>query len=211
MTAARVQMVTTNVDFTDGPRGSLANFLDSFPGAGLAFLQEAKKLDLRHELSGLVGVHQAGDTARAGSALVWDRTQLQALGRSWHLGANPVPGWMLARWLTWADLEHRATSFRFRGIAAHAPPRYLGKAPQAEFKANLARFIALSPLPVVVGLDTNQKNPARWAGDLGLGWAGKGVDGFAYSHTLDVGDVRRLKPTGSDHRAVAATLTLGKP
>lgn len=209
----RLNLVTVNVDFTDGAHVGLDNFVRVYPGAALGFVQEAKHIDLRDELTGLLGVQQGESSAAAGSALVWDKTRLHRHKRGQELGARAVKGATQDRLLQWVDLEYLyLPGVMFRAVGGHRPPRYAGHAARKEFDGNAARLIARSPYPVIFGLDANELRPRQWAArTLGLSWRGKGIDGFAYTPSLDLGPATRLPKTRSDHRAVTSVLSMRAP
>lgn len=204
MSYSEAPLVTVNADYTDGPRGSLDNVRVVLPGAVIAFVQEAKRFQLREHLTRLLGVRQGRTEAKAGSALVWDRSRCRLLRGGQVLAARPEPGdELLPRWLQWADLQIDGTLL-VKAIAGHRPLKSTGDQP--EFDEALGTLVDSSTFPVIAGLDANTYNPHALAEDLGLEWRGKGIDGFMYDESLRLGPARRLRPTNSDHRAVMSVL-----
>lgn len=201
---ALAPLVTVNADFTDGPHGSLDNVLAVLPGAVIAFVQEAKRIRFRDRLTRLFGVRQGRTEAKAGSALLWDRSRCKVIRAGQVLAARPEPGdALLPRWLAWADLRIDG-SLEIRAIAGHRPLKSTGD--QLEFDIALEQLIDSSFLPCIVGLDTNSPNPAALAGSMGLLWRGFGIDGFMYDRGLSLSRALPLRRTRSDHRAVMSQL-----
>lgn len=199
-------LATINIDFTDGPAREAFNLVAALPGVDVAFLQEAKDLNARKVLNDLFGVAQNRSSgARAGSVVAWDKGRGVAGTTGQTLGTVSTAGHeLLPRWLTWVDLTLDGL-LTFRAVAAHRPPlRFKDLWPG--FDAQLRGLVEESELPVVVGIDSNTHDGPGFAANVGLEWVGEGIDGFAHDPRIVVGDVRRLKPTHSDHRPVVVTL-----
>lgn len=183
----------------------LDNVRRTLPGVTIAGLQEVaplrKMTGLRANLpERLIGVHHStSPLARAGSAVVWDKTRCQLRRRGVELLATPEPGDALRRrYGAWVELDVDGLG-PLLFMAAHRPLASTGDQP--EFDANLARFIEACPLPWIVAMDANARDLPVLA-RLGR-WRHVGIDGFLVSRQLVPGQVFGLPRTRSDHRPLA--------
>ncbi|MFO0599547.1 MAG: hypothetical protein U0228_29850 [Myxococcaceae bacterium] len=178
--------------------------------AGVVLMQEAKNVDLRRTLGDRFGVHQAKREDKAGAATFWRKQdRLKVMKRGYALGVEPHGAKMLARWINYTDMNVNGAKVRM--ISVHRPPlRFRRLWP--EFDRNLAAFIKSSKLPVVVGMDANQRNPQQLARLTGLRWhAPKGsIDGFLASRSVHFERMKELPKGSSDHHPVLARITLKK-
>lgn len=196
-------IATVNDDFTDR-KTNLKRVK-----AGVVLVQEAKNTRIRDVLRDRTqfGVHQARREDRAGSAVVWNKDRVQGGRRGYALGVTPQGAAMLTRWMSWTDVN--VDGAKVRMISVHRPPARF-KRLWPDFDRNLAAFIKRSPLPVVVGMDANQRNPRALAHRTGLRWhAPEGsIDGFLASRGIRFERTWRAPKGSSDHHPVLARITL---
>lgn len=199
-------IATVNDDFTD--RKTNLHRVK----AGVVLVQEAKNTNIRKEFPNAqrFGVHQGKRDDKAGSAILWRKQdRLSAGKRGYALGVNPQGAAMLRRWITFTDLNVNGAKVRM--ISVHRPPKRFARL-WPDFDRNLAAFIKSSKLPVVVGMDANQKNPRALARMTGLRWhspAGS-IDGFLASRSVHFERTWRTAKGSSDHHPVLARITLKK-
>ena len=156
------------------------------------------------------GVHQAARDDKAGSAVVWKKGEVKVTDRGYRLGVTPQGAAMLKRFMSWTDMT--VDGAKVRMISVHRPPLRF-KRLWPDFDRNLAAFIKQSDVPVVVGMDANQRNPRALARMTGLRWhAPKGsIDGFLASRSVRFERTWRADKGSSDHHPVLARITLKKP
>jgi hypothetical protein len=75
--------------------------------------------------------------------------------------------------------------------------------------ANLSKWVAAHPGPVVIGLDRNQCPPGSLEQATGLRWHGVGIDGFLTN--CKVANVAEFPKGFSDHPGVRADVTITDP
>jgi hypothetical protein len=198
-------IATVNDDFTDR-KTNLKRVK-----AGVVMVQEAKNTNIRGVLKNRdqFGVHQGKTEDKAGSAIVWNKDRVKGGQRGYALGVTPQGAAMLKRWISYTDVN--VDGAKVRMVSVHRPPARF-KRLWPDFDKNLAAFIKHSPLPVVVGMDANQKNPRALAHRTGLRWhAPKGsIDGFLASREVKFETVWRAPKGSSDHHPVLARITLKK-
>ncbi len=197
-------VATINDDFTD--KKTSLNRVNQQVNPDIMLLQEAKNSNLAKDAGKGVGVFQNRSTDdKAGSAVAWDKDEVKAGKRGLALGVNPPKGvGMLSRYMTFTDVKVEGRSVRM--ISVHRPPQRF-KAQWPAFDRNLAAFVKSSPLPVIIGLDANERTPAGLAKATGLRWESSGptsIDGFLVSKELGVSNIRRLDKGVSDHHPVVA-------
>lgn len=195
---------------TDPAQAVLDSVRTPLAGVAIAGLQEVAPLrgphQLRLALSGkTVGVHHDTRTgARAGSAVVWDKSRVTARGRGMALLARAEPGdAMRDRYAAWVQLDlqgddNRGISLLF--VSCHRPLRSTGDQP--EFDGALAGFLRNAPVPWIVAGDWNTPRLPPVLDRLGS-WKRAGIDGFLLSPGLNSGRAFRLPATRSDHRPIA--------
>lgn len=198
-------IATVNDDFTDHKTNVHRVH------AGVVLMQETKNTNLRKELNAnRFGVHQGRAEDKAGASVVWRKQdRLKVTGRGYALGVNPQGAQMLRRWINYTDMNVNGAKVRM--ISVHRPPQRF-KRLWPDFDRHLAAFIKSSKLPVVVGMDANQKNPQALARLTGLRWhapAGS-IDGFLASRSVHFERMKRLPKGSSDHHPVLARITLKK-
>ena len=179
----------------------------------LTGVQEAKAGNYRQLLDQRTGVRQRlTDAATMGVAVMWDRERAQTFG-----GAEDQPrqlghGWerlvrggdLLPRGVVWQDLtvtyrRHGVRrAVRLRLASAHRPPardRHLWP----DFDRALRSWAFLSPLPIVLTMDANERGgpnlPPKYD------WTGIGIDGAVFTHRFKVRRHTALPLRTSDHHA----------
>lgn len=172
--------------------------------ATVKLVQEAKNTDLRQELSNDWGVHQnSRDPGKKGSAVVWDKDRVRATDRGVVLGVTPQGQKMMKRWISWTDVV--IDGVKVRMASAHRPPRRFNEL-WPEFDRNLARFVKSTRLPLIIGMDSNTRDPSKMERITGLKWAGlrRDIDGFLVSPGIRVDQIREGPRRSSDHNPVIA-------
>lgn len=200
-------IATVNDDYTDEKTN-----LKRLKNVGVVMVQEAKNTNLRDEFPNeqRFGVHQAKRDDKAGSAILWKKQDRVTAGkRGYVLGVNPQGAAMLRRWINFTDLNVNGAKVRM--ISVHRPPKRFARL-WPDFDRNLAAFIKSSKLPVVVGMDANQKNPQALARMTGLRWHSPtgSIDGFLASRSVHFERTWRTPKGSSDHHPVLARITLKK-
>lgn len=123
---------------SDPKRVTLENVTDALPGVALAGVQEVANLRRRWSLRNRLahrthGVYQDTSTAaKAGVALIWDKSRVKVLRRDIDLGVRPWPGDdQRSRYLLQADVCIDACMFatvivghRPKDALAHLRPAY---------------------------------------------------------------------------------------
>lgn len=186
---------------------TLENVRDALPGVTLAGCQEVGDLtgnwSLRNRLAKrTMGVHQAGDTyARAGCALVWDRSRVLVTRRSVHVGVRPGRGdEMHTRYILDDDVCIDAQMF-VTAIVAHRPPQRLDHLWDT-FDENLAERVDAARHPVVLFMDQNSHRlPEPLRAQLVAHTIE--IDTIATSPGLTRAEPFLLPATRSDHRPLA--------
>ncbi len=176
--------------------------------ADVLLAQEAKAVNAHKALSDEYGVHQnVHRKDQQGSAVAWDKDRVKAVKSGYAMGVAPHGAGMLTRWINYTDVK--VDGVKVRMVSVHRPPKRF-KRLWPLFDANLARFVKQSKLPIVVGLDANERHPAALARKTGLKWsAPKGsIDGFLVSEGIHVEKTWRLPKGSSDHHPVMAKLRL---
>ncbi len=197
-------VATINDDFTDG-KTNLRN-VNGAVNPDIMLFQEAKNSNLHKEAGKGMDTNQnLKSDALAGSAVLWDTNQVKAGKGGTVLGVNPPKGvGMLDRYMSFQDITVEGRQVRM--ISVHRPPmRFKGQ--WAAFDRNVAAFVKSSKLPVIIGLDANERTPQRLAKATGLRWESPGpksIDGFLVSPEIGVANVRRLPKGNSDHAPVVA-------
>jgi len=159
--------------------------------------------------------------ATKGVAIVYDRTQLEAignalddprrLGRGYQQLTGPQHG-ILARGVIWQDtcVRKRGIARRQRRVRIAATHRHPERAREAwpEFDRELDNWMADSPIPVWLVIDGNTRRP----GSIRVRGRRRfiGIDGHIVTGALRFATqrARRLKRRTSDHRGVAALVTI---
>lgn len=201
------EVITVNDDFTDNLTDVPALARNRDPLGITA--QESKGIDYRKRLGKQFGVRQRmADDATQGVAVVWDRNQATAIqgerdvsakvGYGWRQLVGEVRGEMLARGVVWQDLEVTTTGDRFRLASTHRPPWRIHDRWPA-FDDALEAWLNVSPLPVLLGMDANERGGPNV--DPDYRWRGIGIDGFLSD--LPVPTVFELAWRNSDHRPVS--------
>lgn len=197
-------IATVNDDFNT-PRSNVRHVK-----ADVIMVQEAKNENLHKLAKDHYGVHQnVKREDQAGSGLLWDKRVGTAKRSGYALGVTPHGAGMLTRWINYTDLK--VGDAKVRMVSVHRPPaRFKRLWPM--FDRQLASFVRHSKLPVVIGLDANERNPQGLAKKCGLHWsAPKGsIDGFLVSPGISVEKVWRLPKGTSDHHPVVAKITVHK-
>ena len=181
--------------------------------ADVVLIQEGKRANYRDRLGEKFGVTQnTTSEARAGSAITWNKDEAKGGKRGQAIGVLPHGRAMLARYLTFTDMK--IDGVKVRMVAAHRPPARF-KSLWPLFDRNLAAFAKKTKkegLPMVIGMDANEKNPRRLAHLAGLRWhAPKGsIDGFLTSRDVKFEKARELRKNTSDHHPVVATFSIKK-
>lgn len=207
-----LKIATVNDDF--GTRGS--NIGQVKHRADVVMLQEGKRAHYRKRVGDSFGVMQNWtDAAHAGSALVWNKKTVTGGKQGQRLGVLPHGRGMLARYLSFADVK--VGGVKVRMVSAHRPPQRFRSLWPA-FDRNLAAFVKKTKqqgLPMVIGMDANEKNPQGLARQCGLRWhAPKGsIDGFLTTRDVHFprGKTRELKKNTSDHHPVLSTIRIDRP
>ncbi len=196
---ATFTVATINDDFTDRK----TNVPDV--KATVKLVQEAKNTHLRKALKGDgFGVHQhRTDTAKKGSAVVWDKDRARSTDRGFALGVTPQGRKMETRYITWSDVV--IDGVKVRVASAHRPPARF-KALWDDFDKNLARFVKSTRGPLIIGMDSNTRDHRKLERMTGLRWEGKprDIDGFLVSPGIKVDRLREGPKRDSDHNPVIA-------
>lgn len=213
--------ITINDDFTD--RLTDVTHLLSTHLPLVAGVQEGKQTtyvrQVRRDLRRRYGVRQDDrHDGAAGVAVLWRRTHARPIGDTDDRPDQRGGGWrellpagdgLLARGVVWQDLElsTNAGAVRVRVASTHRPPQrdqHLWPA----FDRALASFIAASPLPLLVFMDSNEKGgPTAVVRRTGLAWHGFGIDGVLTDLVTPDAPIA-LERRHSDHHAVLIPLEL---
>lgn len=196
-------IATTNDDFTDG-------FSDvRHVKADVVMVQEAKNTRLRQQRpdASKWGVQQGKRDDQAGVGVLWKKRKAKALDRGLALGVDPHGAKMLARWISYVDMDVNGQKVRM--VSVHRPPKRFDRL-WGEFDRNLARFVKSSKLPIVIGMDANQVNPQRMARATGLKWHAppNSIDGFLATPGIKFSHMHRLPQRHSDHHPVVADISI---
>lgn len=178
--------------------------------ADVVMMQETKFTDVRKKLpnSEKFGVHQNFKRQdQAGSAVVWNKKEVQGGKRGYANAVKPQGAAMLQRWANFTDVKVDGATVRM--VSVHRPPQRMSRL-WNDFDKNLAAFVKKSPHPVVIGMDANQRNPRRMAHLTGLQWhAPRGsIDGFLATRGIKFENVRRGPEAGSHHHPIFAKITV---
>ncbi len=199
----KLTITTMNDDFTDKVTDVKKAKAD------VVLLQETKNNRLRKALpdSDRFGVHQGTAADKANASIVWKKGAARATDRGYALGVEPRGAAMLKRWISWVDMDVGGTKVRM--VSVHRPPKRFDHLWSA-FDRNLAAFVKSSKLPVVIGMDANQVNPARMARLTGLKWHAPpgSIDGFLATPGIRFNNLRRLPKHRSDHHPVTADISI---
>lgn len=207
---ATFTVATMNDDFGT-PKSNIARVKNK---ADVVLIQEGKRANYDKRLGEKFGVTQnTTSEARAGSAITWNKNEVKGGQRGQRIGVTPHGRAMLSRYLTYTDMKIDGAKVRM--VSAHRPPARF-KSLWPLFDRNLARFAKETKkagLPIVIGMDANERNPRRLAHLAGLRWhAPKGsIDGFLTSRDVRFEKVKELKKGSSDHQPVVATFSIKKP
>ena len=182
--------------------------------ADVVMIQEGKRAHYRQRLGDSFGVMQNWKSAaRAGSALTWKKDAAKAVGQGQRLGVSPHGRGMLARYISYVDMK--VDGKKVRMVSVHRPPHRFRSLWPA-FDRNLAAFVKDSKkkgLPVIIGLDANEKNPQGLARRTGLRWhapSDKSIDGFLASRDVHFIKQRALAKGTSDHHPVLAHVRIDR-
>lgn len=196
-------VATVNDDFAT-PRSNLPRM-----HAGIVLGQEVKHVRVRQAMDPReYGTFQdRSSEARAGSSVSWRKGRFEEVRHGQRLGVEPHGAGMLTRWITFTDVKVEGCTVRM--VSCHRPPKRFAHL-WPEFDRHLAAFVKQTKVPMVIGMDANQRDPQALARLTGLTWrAPKGsIDGFLVSDEISVDHLRRLKPGSSDHAPVVGQFHL---
>lgn len=219
--AGVIEGVTLNDRYTDRATDVPATLTARRPA--WVGIQEGKNTDYADLLeSERYAVEQRlRSEATAGVAIVYDRTQLEAignaldnphrLGRGYQQLTGPQHG-ILARGVIWQDVcvKKGGIARRQRQVRIASTHRHPERAAEAwpEYDRELDQWIAASPIPVWLTLDGNTRRP----GTIHVRGRRRfiGIDGHIITGALRfvAQRLRRLKRRTSDHRGVAALVRI---
>ena len=212
--AAKLRVVTANVNFGNGPAKVREDIKRYRPKADVILFQEVKNVDLKNffNLDNWKVLQNTSSKAKAGSAVVYRKSVVsKQVNRGLHIGTRPHGKDILTRWINWVDVKLvNGTVVRLASL--HMPPaRYPGL--QDNMVRNTVDFIKKSPHPVLVGGDWNFKvnnDPKNITGKTGLKARGKGIDGFYFAaKTVKFVNIKRLAKGNSDHHPVRMVVKVG--
>lgn len=210
------EAITRNDDFTD--RRTDVRRLAGKRARPLAiFIQEGKRTDYRREVPAGYGVAQVRRTAAtAGVAVIYDRRQVQAVGKVRHRVLARGRG-LLPRGVTWVPVKLDGVWVTL--ASTHRPPQR-NRADWPEFDRNLRRWLRRRGNPVVLGMDTNvpgrprrkRRELKRLARSYGMRVRGRSLDAvFINGRLRFVGRAaKRYRRMRSDHHPVGALFRVKK-
>lgn len=216
----RYRFFTYNIDFAKTNVQETQSLKSIADQADVVCVQEAKHLSVARAMDKHFNVHQnLSSTAKQGVAIAWRRGKVKSripttAGRrirtrisGYVLGVSNMGLRMLPRYINYRVFDFNGTLVLV--ISTHRPPQRFRRLWGA-FDRALIRFIKSFPIPVIVGMDSNQHTHALFARLSGMVWRGIGIDGFWLSKSLVKhivkGSLKSHPRANSDHHPVSIDL-----
>jgi endonuclease/exonuclease/phosphatase family metal-dependent hydrolase len=203
-----MRIFTYNIDWAKSNEDERASIRSVLTTADVILLQEAKHIDISSALNQAWLVHQnIKRESKQGVAVAWRNASIKRHRSARHpvkgyvLGVMPLGVTMLPRYFNWRDLDVPGHG-TIRFVSTHRPPqRYRRLWPI--FDRALGRFVKRSPHPVIVGMDSNERDHSGLERLTGLAWHGVGIDGFLVSRGIRVSHLRSHPRAKSDHHPIS--------